>query len=140
MFDLLVKSAQDFAVPIVILHISWDKTSVSHWLGISNQNTFTSDGQVAWPSVQHWLGTGLMVIRDLMTQTLELSTSGTHTGHLMQTSDMMSNIMHSLGELEAKITVEQGSVWMVTKLVDEEEDEGETLEDEESVLKEDHCH
>jgi len=54
---------------------------------------------------------------------------------------MMSNTMHSLGELEAEITVEQGSVQMVINLVndDGEEEEGETLE-EECSFKGDHHH
>jgi len=36
---------------------------------------------------------------------------------------MMSNAMHSLGELEAEITVEQGSIRMVTNLVNDDGEE-----------------
>jgi len=78
-----------------------------------------------------------MVIGDLMTRTLEPPTSGTCTGRLAQALGMISNAMHSLGELKAKITVEQGSIQMVANLVDDdgEEDEEESLEDEEDVFK-----
>ena len=54
---------------------------------------------------------------------------------------MMSNAMHSLGELDAKIAVKQGSVQMVTNLVDDdsEEDKRESLE-EEGSFEGDHHH
>jgi len=51
----------------------------------------------------------------------------------------MSNAMYSMSELEAEITVEQGSVRMVANLVDEVEEE-ESSEDEESVFEGDRHH
>jgi len=50
----------------------------------------------------------------------------------------MSNAMHSMSELEAEITVEQGSVRMVANLVNEVEEE-ESSEEEESAFEGD-CH
>ena len=71
----------------------------------------------------HPVGTGPRVIGDLMTRTLTPSASGTRTGRLAQALGLMSNAMHSMSELEAEITVEQGSVRMVANLVDEVEEE-----------------
>jgi len=51
----------------------------------------------------------------------------------------MSNAMYSMSELEAEITVEQGSVRMVANLVDEVEEE-ENSEDEESAFEGDRHH
>jgi len=82
-----------------------------------------------------------MAIGDLMTWTLEASTSGTRMGCLTQALGMMSNTMHSLGELEAKITVKQGSIWMVANLVDDNgEAEEESSEEEEGAFEGDHHH
>jgi len=74
-----------------------------------------------------------------MTQTLTLSTSGTHTGRLAQALGMMSNAMQSLGELKAEVTVERRSVQMVANLVYEVEEE-ESSEDEEGAFEGDHHH
>jgi len=53
----------------------------------------------------------------------------------------MSNAMHSMSELEAEITVEQGSVRMVTNLVDDDgEEEEESSEEEEGVFEGDRHH
>jgi len=74
-----------------------------------------------------------------MTRTLTPSTSGTRTGRLAQALGLMSNAMYSMSELEAEITVEQGSVRMVANLVDEVEEE-ESSEDEESAFEGDRHH
>jgi len=94
---------------------------------------------VAWPNVQHRLGTGPRVIGDLMTRTLAPSTGGTCTNHLTQALGMMSNAMYSLNELEADILVKSVSVQMVANLVDEVEEE-ESSEDEESAFEGDRHH
>jgi len=94
---------------------------------------------VAWPNIQHRLGTGPRVIGDLMTRTLAPSTGGTHTGRLAQALGMISNAMHSLDELEADITIGSSSVQMVANLVDEVEEE-ESSEEEESAFEGDRHH
>jgi len=63
----------------------------------------------------------------------------TRTGRLAQALGLMSNAMYSMSELEAEITVEQGSVRMVANLVDEVEEE-ESSEDEESAFEGDRHH
>jgi len=53
----------------------------------------------------------------------------------------MSNAMHSMSELEAEITVKQGSIWMVANLVDDDgEEEEESSEEEEGVFEGDRHH
>jgi len=138
-FDLLVESAQGFVVLIFVHRTSWVKTSVSHRLGTFAPSTFASDRQVAWPSVQHRLGTGPRVIGDLMTRTLAPSTSGTRTGRLAQALGMMSDAVLRMSELEAEVTVESRLVRMVANLVDEVEEE-ESSEDEESAFEGDRHH
>jgi len=92
----------------------------------------------AWPSVIRQQGTGPMVIGDLMTWTLEPSTSGTRTGRLAQALGMMSKAMHDMDELEASIMVESRSVQMVANLVEEVEEE--SSEEEEGSFEGDRHH
>jgi len=73
-----------------------------------------------------------------VTRTLAPLTSGTRTGRLAQALGMTSNAMQSLGELEAEVTVESRSVWMVANLVNEVKEE-ESLEEEEGAFEGD-CH
>ena len=82
----------------------------------------------------HPVGTGPRTIGDLMTRTLEPSTSGTRMGRLGQALDMMSKAVLSLNDLEAEITLKSASVQMVANLVEEVEEE-ESLEGEESAFE-----
>jgi len=122
-----------------VRRISSVKTSVSQWRVSFGQNSSNIIVPGAWPSVIRQQGTGPMVIGDLMTRTLEPSTSGTCTGRLAQALGMMSSAMYSLNELEADISVESRSVQMVANLVEEVEDE-ESEEDEEGVFEGDRHH
>jgi len=124
-----------------VLRTSLVKTSMSQRRVSFGPSSFDNIIPGAWPSVQHRLGTGPMVIGDLMTRTLTPSTSGTRTGRLAQALGLMSNAMHSMSELEAEITVEQGSVWMVANLVDDDgEEEEESSEEEEGAFEGDRHH
>jgi len=58
---------------------------------------------------------------------------------LAQALGLMSNVMHSMSELEAEITVEQESVRIVANLVDEVKEE-ESSEEEESAFEGDRHH
>jgi len=96
----------------------------------------------AWPSVIRQQGTGPMVIGDLMTRTLEPSTSGTRTGRLAQALGMMSAAMHQMNELKADVLVESRSVQMVANLVEEVDGEAEEeiSEEEEGAFEGDRHH
>jgi len=62
-------------------------------------------------------------------------------GRLVQALGLMSDAMCSMSELEAEITVEQGSVRMVANLVDDNgETEEESLEEEEDAFEGDRRH
>ena len=119
--------------------ISLVKTSVSQRRVSFGPSSSDSVVPGAWPSVTRQQGTGPMVIGDLMTRTLEPSTSGTRSGRLAQALGMMSEAMHEMSRLEADVSVDVASVQMVANLVEEDEDE-EHEEDEESVFEGDRHH